>query len=212
MSDKSDDHDDDLIDIDLRDPVVAGVLAWLWPGAGHMYQGRYQKGTLFMVCILGAFFFGMILGDGKVVYASWSNEIPDQRRWQYVFQLGVGLPALPAIVQHQRVTRGKDPFFVTGYRDTRMESLKFIEGEPLPGQKVYAEAPYAPPFINDNPNSQDVLAKWHQELGINFDMGTLYTVLAGLLNVLAIYDAFAGPLQAVPEEKKKEPDDEDSSK
>ena len=56
----------DGIEIDLRDPLIAGVLAWLWPGAGHLYQRRYAKGMLFMVCILGTFFFGLVLGEGKV--------------------------------------------------------------------------------------------------------------------------------------------------
>jgi TM2 domain-containing membrane protein YozV len=211
MNKPTTDRDRELIDIDLRDPVVAAVLAWLWPGAGHMYQGRYQKGTLFMVCILGAFFFGLILGDGKVVYASWSAKNPDARRWQYILQLGVGLPAMPAIVQQQQVSRGKDPFFVTGYRDLSDPSLSLYQGERLPGQDhLYPEAPMAPPLILD-PNDQDVLAKWHQDLGINFDMGTLYTVLAGLLNVLAIYDAYAGPLQAVPQDE-EEPDKDNKEK
>ena len=195
-----------LIDIDLRDPVVAGVLAWLWPGAGHMYQGRYRKGTLFMVCILGAFFFGLILGDGKVVYASWKQ--PDYR-WQYFLQLGVGLPALPALVQQQRVSRGNDPFFITGYRDKNRDSLELLTEPPLPGEGI-PEAPMAPPQLGDA-NNLDVLAKWHQELGENFGMGELYTILAGLLNVLAIYDAYAGPLQAVPEEEAEKPDDDEKT-
>ena len=55
----------DGIEIDLRDPLVAGVLAWLWPGAGHLYQRRYAKGMLFMVCILGTFFFGLVLGKAR---------------------------------------------------------------------------------------------------------------------------------------------------
>ena len=40
------------IEIDLKNPVIAAVLAWLWPGAGHMYQRRIGKGLLYMVCIL----------------------------------------------------------------------------------------------------------------------------------------------------------------
>ena len=44
-----------------------------------------------------------------------------------------------------------------------------------------------------DPNQLDVLGKWHEELQHNFDIGTLYTFVAGMLNVLAIYDAYAGP-------------------
>ncbi|HEV3023485.1 MAG TPA: DUF6677 family protein, partial [Pirellulales bacterium] len=57
--------------VDLKDPIVAAVLAWLVPGLGHLYQGRMFKGVLFMVCLLGTFFFGLYLSNGRAVYASW---------------------------------------------------------------------------------------------------------------------------------------------
>src|SRR4029453_16513667 len=94
------------LEIDLRDPYFAALLAWLWPGAGHLYQRRYAKGILFLVCILGTYFFGLALGEGKVVYASW-NEV--DKRWQYPLQLGVGLPAAPALAQTMLIRRGIDP-------------------------------------------------------------------------------------------------------
>src|SRR5436309_3919008 len=47
---------------------MAGVLSYLVPGLGQIYQGRIGKGALFMVCLLGMFFFGMALGGGKSVY------------------------------------------------------------------------------------------------------------------------------------------------
>jgi hypothetical protein len=34
-------------------------------------------------------------------------------------------------------------------------------------------------------------------------MGTLYTMVAGLLNLLAVYDAFAGPMIITPEMRRK---------
>ena len=51
-------HPYDPVEIDLRNPLLAAVLAWLWPGAGHLYQRRYGKGALLMVCILITYFFG----------------------------------------------------------------------------------------------------------------------------------------------------------
>src|ERR1700754_3289915 len=87
------------IEIDLKDPRLAAFLAWLIPGAGHIYQGRTGKGILFFVCIVGTFFYGMYIGGGHVVYASTADVFSRQflDRWQYVCQLGVGLPALPAL-------------------------------------------------------------------------------------------------------------------
>ena len=62
--------------VDLKDPIVAAILAWLIPGLGHIYQGRTAKGVLFMVCILSTFFYGLFISDGRAVYASWSRERP----------------------------------------------------------------------------------------------------------------------------------------
>ena len=94
------------VEIDLRNPALAALLAWLWPGAGHLYQRRKVKGVLFMVCVLATYFFGLVLGEGHVVYASW---LKSDRRWQYLCQVGVGLPALPALVQNRLVRSGKEP-------------------------------------------------------------------------------------------------------
>jgi len=158
-------------DINLRNPGLAAFLAWLWPGAGHMYQGRYAKGVLFMVCVLSTYFFGLAIGGGHVVYASWQ---PNDRRWQYACQVAVGAPALPAIVQNYRTRNGMQPLGDYMAPPTR------------PG------APGEDPHIV-NPGGPDLLASWHHKLHAFFELGTLYTVVAGLLNILAIYDAYAGP-------------------
>ena len=98
----------EVIEVDLKNQGLAALLAWLWPGAGHMYQGRYGKGVLFMVCILLTYFFGFTIGGGHVVYASWKKF---DRRWQYGCQVWVGIPALPAAVQTFWTNRGNQPLF-----------------------------------------------------------------------------------------------------
>ena len=35
-----------------------------------MYQGRWAKGILFFVCIMGTFAYGILLGSSRVVYTS----------------------------------------------------------------------------------------------------------------------------------------------
>jgi hypothetical protein len=49
----------------------------------------------------------------------------------------------------------------------------------------------------------DELSEWSYKLGAQYDMGVLYTMIAGLLNILAIFDAYGGPLVPAPEEKKE---------
>jgi hypothetical protein len=162
-----------VVDIDLRDPWLAAFLAWLIPGLGHFYQRRWAKGVLFFVCILGTFLYGLAIGDGKVVYASFR---PQDRRLQFLCQAGVGLPAMPALVQSMRVRQGKQPW------GTFM----------------------APPKLGPNGGELHI---WQKELHRAFELGTVFTMIAGLLNILAIYDAWGGPViieTSREKEKKKE--------
>ena len=145
--------------VDLKDPLVAAILGWLIPGLGHLYQGRTAKGVLFMVCILTTFFFGLFISDGKAVYAWWS---PDDWRLPYMCQLGVGLPATPALLQSYLVRNGREPLF---------------------------GGVMAPPA-----DSRE-LDSWYKELNRYLELGIVYTMIAGLLNILAIYDAWGGPVQ-----------------
>lgn len=210
----------DPVVVDLREPYLAGILAWLWPGAGHFYQRRFAKGFLFMICILSIYFFGLALGNARVVYASFESG---DFRWQYICQLGVGAPALPAIVQNIVTKDGpdadrddEDPLWILCERyplgtrgpgkDGLNTDLSFSRVQPdfpSPSGKTYKDGFMAPPAGPIRLNDNDVLGQWHSELKHNFEMGTLYTVIAGLLNLLAIYDAFAGPAILTPEQKEE---------
>ncbi len=62
----------------------------------------------------------------------------------------------------------------------------------------------SPGFMSGPRSSRDLDA-WNFETASGFDMGTLYTMIAGLLNILVVFDAFAGPLPppvAKPAKKK----------
>lgn len=82
------------------DPWISGILAYLIPGAGHLYQGRHFKAILYGVCILGTFFYGTLLADWKAVEVPTDFRI--RQRPGYLMQVGVGLPALTAAVQTMR--------------------------------------------------------------------------------------------------------------
>jgi hypothetical protein len=178
------------LEIDLKDPRLAAFLAWLVPGLGHMYQGRTGKGVLFFVCIVGTFIYGMYIGGGHVVYASSPNLLT---RWQYFCQLGVGLPALPALVQRMEI----EPL-------RSMLPDDFMRPPSMRGPFISKDHTADPPAEVTSP---DELAQWNYEEGDYFDIGTVFTVIAGLLNVLVIYDAYGGPLVIPPPEEKKDRDD-----
>jgi len=175
----------DAIEIELRQPWIAGLLAWALPGLGHIYQGRTGKGILFFVCVLGTFFYGLYLGGGKVVYAATNWE--QQFRWQYLCQLGVGLPSTPMLIQRSLADQGKSPLFGSRFmaqpRNGPIESALDDSGQE-----------------SRQPNE---LAQWVIDEHPFFELGTVYTVVAGLLNVLVICDAVGGPLILRPAPDKK---------
>jgi hypothetical protein len=53
-------------------------------------------------------------------------------------------------------------------------------------------ARFEAPLLDTNGEQSD-LDRAHKELGGRFELGVVYTMIAGLLNILAIYDAYEGP-------------------
>jgi len=181
----------DSTTIDLKDPALAGLLAWLIPGLGHWYQGRRAKAVLYFICIMGLFSYGVYLGGsnqpcldgrgkigyGRAVYFAWRHD--DHNLW-YLGQVGVGLPALPALIQANRMGNH---------------------------ERVWCGGFMAPPRLGnvprDDPNfDQPTLNEINRVLNRYFELAGFFTVIAGLLNVLAIYDAWAGPVVVQATEKK----------
>jgi TM2 domain-containing membrane protein YozV len=179
----------DGVEVDLKNPAFAAFLAFLFPGAGHYYQGRKRKAILFAVCILGLFIAGFIIGRGRVVYAypntfkitnipkmlskkGWEeiarNSYQDFRIHSYA-QAMVGIPAFPMILQSRIGPKPVNEQFLWGFM-----------------------AP--PPVGNPGDGNPDWLSKWNNEDSASFDLGSLYTAIAGLLNLLVIFDAYAGPM------------------
>jgi hypothetical protein len=88
-------------------------------------------------------------------------------RLQYAGQFWIGVAAWPAIWQYATFEKKPD------------------------GKK-----PDAYPFIRNferAPDDEEELNKLQREGDKTWDLGWMYTVIAGVLNILVIYDAFAGP-------------------
>jgi hypothetical protein len=145
----------------LKNRALAALLAFLVPGLGHAYQGRYGKAILYAVCILGLFFVGMALGDWKILYWRWVSPLNDPEHfcYWYIWQGLTGIVALPSLLQSTLQHFGLGPI-LWGYG-----------AEPSP----------------------EVLNGLYPRLGKIVDIGYIYTQAAGLLNILAIYDAYEGP-------------------
>ncbi len=160
-----------------RFSVVGGILSYLVPGLGQIAQGRVSKGVFFLVALLGLFFTGQALGDWRNVYlpaVARGGPVPPltnilQHRWQFAGQFWIGIPAWPALWQYMDL--------------------------PVPSEQT---SPFWHHFQRGPRNFDDEPKDWEyiRIRDKTVDVAWVYTVVAGVLNILVIYDAFAGPAYA----------------
>lgn len=171
---------------------LAGLLSYLMPGLGQIYQGRTAKGAVFCVCVHVLFFYGMYLGAGRATvngaeYVLSSNvylphtahlnnpfNLPPlaanlYNRPQFAGQFWVGVAAWPALWQYWRFDLGQAN-----------------DSDPLLGK--FERAP-----------NERCLNAVHTNGDKLIELGWVYTVIAGVLNIMVIYDALAGPTYLLPE-------------
>lgn len=184
----------------IRPPAFgAGFLSYLVPGLGQIVQGRVGKGLLFLICIYTLFFYGVYLGtgsvtiDGKTYHVSSNVYLPEaadeptpggQRlpvllqnlyaRPQFAGQFFVGAAAWPAIYQY--LTR-EDP-----------RHRRFDDDAPVEGRRHHS--PLGEFMREPDPVAVNAV---HNAGDKRLELAWVYTVIAGVLNILVIYDAVAGP-------------------
>lgn len=264
--------------IRLKDPWLSGLLAFLMPGAGHLYQGRLFKSAIYFVCIFGMFLSGMALSDWKAVQApppAHKRQGSNFALVKYAAQLGVGLPAMYAMVQSRRYYSEdnlpvhsieepiSEPF--TGYAELRTESgivhgdlegtitlmpsqgqfggqtirgefTGTLAGEPVTlslGDHTELDKPvradqlrhvsaaiveredgreemigelrggYPRPFKDwfQAPLDEVEERELHRKLGKFHELAMVFVWVAGLMNVLAIWDAVEGPAYGYGDEE-----------
>lgn len=69
-------------------PALVCVVSWLVPGAGHLMQGRRQKGVTFLVALTAMFAIGLAL-DGRLAAFDFSDPLVGLAA---VANLGMGIP------------------------------------------------------------------------------------------------------------------------
>ena len=157
-------------EIDLRNPYLAGFLAWLVPGLGHCYQKRYLKAIIFFICIMPVFVAGCALassseaGVARNVYWSWR---PGDTRFWWLAQAPLGIAAIPSWFQASQVNSGRPPMFGS-----------FM----APPQRNRGDQQGVAPTIDAIRRAMP-----------HYELGTYFTVIAGLMNILVIFDAANGP-------------------
>lgn len=205
--------------IDLKNRYLALLLAWLIPGLGHLYQGRTAKAVFFGVPILLLLILGIRAGtyyptlpNGEQGPPRWAScvycDFPSDAgrgiqklaagRLYFIPQAACGIAAIPACLQTSRFNSGKPLLFNGAFAPPTRANLG----------TVYTASVTNPQL--KNPTFDDLVLT----LGGWFDLGTIYVAVAGLLNILAMFDAFAGPVIDVTgkEEGSEKQSDENEEK
>lgn len=201
---------------------LGGLLSYLVPGLGQIVQGRVGKGLLFMVCIYGLFFYGQFLGAASAPYQGrtyhvtgvYLPDVPPEHadmprfipsrfrdlytRPQFLTQFWMGAVTWPAIAQYLHARRPEikdqeqkaDDLFAAAAAAVEPE-----QAEALLAQAREAEAKARHPIFGDYQRepSAAALNVVHNAGDKRLELAWVYTVIAGVLNILVIYDAVAGP-------------------
>jgi len=169
-------------------PLLALMLAWLVPGAGHAYIGRVRRGVIIFVTISATFWAGVAMGGRMTID-------PVNERWWFIAQMITGVNGVAAWRFQQRTMR-------------ELESDEYI-GQPVDVAKE-----------SDQPTQMSRRAMEAQRL-FRIDerlaemnlapvsiVAFAYSGVAGLLNLLCIFDAFILSMTACPGEPKTQQKDE----
>jgi hypothetical protein len=150
--------------------LVAGLLSYLIPGLGQLTQGRTRKGLLFLVSLYTLFFYGMYLGQFKNVYLP--DNHPEEKGT-------VSRLASDLYTRFQFV--GQFPIGMVAWPAVYQYYL-YDPADKNPPLNEWMRAP-----------NMDEINRLQRDGDKTWDLGWVYTVIAGVLNVLVIYDALAGP-------------------
>src|SRR3954447_25217685 len=149
---------------------LAGALSYLVPGLGQLTQGRVGKGLLFLACLYGLFFYGMWLGSFKNVYIP--DGHPEERG---------SAARLAGDIYTRFQFVGQFPIGLAAWPAV-YQYAAYDDRDEAPPLKGWMRAP-----------SIEEVNRLQRDGDKTWDLGWVYTVIAGVLNVLLVYDALAGP-------------------
>lgn len=167
---------------DFQTGLFCAFLSYLVPGLGQIVQGRVFKGAVFLVAIYALFFYGMYLGSGTAVVDAKTYKVQGN---VYLPPSGPG---------------GEKAGFLSDLYNRPQFAGQFWVGA--------VAWPAVVQYLYYNPNDTDglpVLGKFMrtpEEKALNavtvagdktLELGWVYTVIAGVLNIIIMYDALCGP-------------------
>jgi len=165
----------------LTDALLAAALAWLVPGAGHVFLRRHVRGIVIFVVIATLFWGGV--GMGGVLTVDQYNE-----RWWFAAEMLAGVHGLYGWQREANL-----------YNDL-MKRNRLDPPLPDPGGEVSAA----------QMRMDEALADKKLALVAPVDtVARAYAGVAGMLNLMCIFGAVALALMGVRGERPRPRDDEE---
>jgi hypothetical protein len=158
------------------DPLAA-LLSYLLPGLGQVVQGRIGKGFLFFFGLFGMFFYGMSNGRWKNVWIPQPEDVQSGEVFGYKFE------GLSKSLFSRREFLGQVWIGVAAW-PAIIQYATFDKSKD--GHSILGTFQRCPP--------EDELNRLQRNSDKRWDLGWVFTVIAGMLNLLVIYDALAGPM------------------
>lgn len=160
-------------------PAVAMVLAWLIPGAGHIYLGRVTRGIVIFVAIAALFWAGVAFGGVTTVDRQ-------KERWWFVAQMLTGANGLVGWQRQQ-----------AAYSHARERINVESNGRAGRGEDIQTR-------IDLKLIEQNLILTTPED-----NVARAYSGIAGLMNLMCIFDALMLSLMGVKGEPKRAAKDDD---
>jgi len=141
---------------------VAGVLAWAIPGAGHILLRRTTRGIIIFLCVTGLFWTGMGIGGAFTVD-------PIREPWWRAAQMLTGVSGLIGLKQQERAREAVAAKAGISNMPSNVNRDGDNWGTVFQKEAVAQKLWLAPPA--------DGVAR-------------AYSGIAGMLNIMCIFDAF----------------------
>ncbi len=162
---------------------VAALLAVVFPGLGHLYLGRFRQAALIMVGVLGLYGTGVLIGGISCI----------DRRDNFIWFMGqalVGPLTLGLDQYHQSHMKviASDKNGATIIRSANPNEMR----DPDSGRAVVTFPDPATGLPTANINGKKYSPAWPpyvKSVSRTNELGTLFTTIAGFLNVIVIVDA-----------------------
>ena len=158
--------------------LPAAAMSYLIPGLGQVYQGRVGKGLLFFFSLYSLFFYGQWMGSWRNVWLPEPGNLPPMDLF------GQRLDGLPKALAYRPQFLGQ--FWIGLAAWPACAQYHFYD-------RTKAAGP-APLNAYQRMPAEDDLNALQRDGNKRWDLGWVFTVIAGVLNLLVMYDAFAGPM------------------